>query len=87
MPATAGATLKSAWAQFFYILYCFEAGIFLLLVPWSLLWIHSYYAQIPALRGVLLSGFTRGAVSGIGCVLLTIGFVDLAAFCRAMKRA
>jgi hypothetical protein len=74
------------WLQFLYLLYCVEAGVFLLLAPWSLLWIHGYFAQIPALRALLLSGYFRGAVSAFGAILLMIAAVDFAGFCRTMKR-
>jgi len=75
------------WLQFLYLLYCVEAGVFLLLAPWSLLWVHSYFAQAPSLRGLLLSGYLRGAVSAIGAILLMAGAVDFAGFCRALKRS
>jgi hypothetical protein len=84
--AIAVAGVNRAWLKFLYLLYCVEAGVFLLLAPWSLLWIHSYFAQIPGLRELLLSGYLRGAVSGFGAILLMTGAVDFAGFCRAMKR-
>ena len=71
--------------QVLYLLYCVEAGIFLLLVPWSILWTHSYFAQMAALREVLLSGFVRGAVSGVGLLHLIVGATDFLAFCRAVR--
>jgi hypothetical protein len=36
---------------------------------------------------VLLNGFVRGAVSGLGLLILTIGAVDLVAFCRRFRDA
>jgi hypothetical protein len=70
-----------------YLLYCVEAGLFLLLVPWSFLWVNSYFAQVPGLRGVLLSGYARGAVSGLGLLILIAGAADLVAFCRSFRDA
>lgn len=76
-----------SWIRFFYLLYCVEAGVFLVLAPWSLLWLHSYYAQIPVLRGLLLSGYLRGGVSAIGVLMLLVGVIDCAAFCRDLRRS
>jgi len=50
-----------------YVLICLEVGIFLTLVPWSLIWERNYFLQVyPALRPVLLDPTLRGAVSGLG---------------------
>jgi len=78
--------MKSPLVQFLYLLYIVETGVFLVLVPWSLLWIHSYFAQIPPLRPFLLSGFLRGCVSALGLLQIGMGAVDLLAFCRNLKR-
>jgi len=70
---------------FLYLLYIVETGVFLVLVPWSLLWVHSYFAQIPPLRPFLLSSFVRGCISSLGLVQIGMGAVDCLAFCRALK--
>jgi hypothetical protein len=80
-----GGCVRRPVLHFLYLLYCIEAGIFLLLVPWSIVWTHSYFAQIAALRDLLLSGFVRGAVSGVGVLHLIVGSVDFLAFCRAVR--
>jgi hypothetical protein len=77
--------LKRLLLQFFYLLYCVESGIFLLLAPWSLLWVHGYFAQMPAFRGLLLSGYVRGGVSAIGLLMLVVATIDFSAFCRTLK--
>ncbi len=79
--------MKRLWVQFFYLLYCVEAGIFLVLVPWSLIWSTSYFAQIPGLRDVLLSGYVRGAVTSLGLLHLLVASRDFVAFCRAARDA
>lgn len=68
-----------------YLLYCVEAGVFLVLVPWSLVWVNSYFAQMSALRPFLLSGFLRGAISALGLLHLIVAAVDFLAFRRALK--
>ncbi len=77
--------MKKPILQFLYLLYIVETGVFLVLAPWSLLWVHSYFAQIPPLRPILLSGFVRGCVSAIGLIQIGMGAVDFLAFCRALK--
>jgi hypothetical protein len=70
-----------------YLFYLFEVGLFLLLVPWSSLWDGNYFmAELPMLRSLCLSPFTRGAVSGMGCLLLLAGVVDALAFIREERR-
>ena len=61
-----------------FILYCIEAGIFLLFVPWSPVWDQTMI-QIPfhGLRGFCLHPFLRGAMSGFGLVHLVWGVHDL----------
>jgi hypothetical protein len=61
-----------------FILYCFEAGMFLVIVPWTLAWDRNF-VQVPAtwLRGLLLEPTLRGAVSGFGLVHLVWGAHDL----------
>ncbi len=64
-----------------YVLYCFEIGIFLLVLPWLRLWeknfLLSYY---PYLRLIVLDNFFRGAVSGLGAANLILGVWELAHF-------
>ncbi|MBI4169236.1 MAG: hypothetical protein HY510_04785 [Acidobacteria bacterium] len=79
--------MKRTWLQFLYLLYCLESGIFLLLAPWSLLWSHSYFTHVPALREIMLSGYVRGGVSAVGLLMIGIGTVDFVAFCRALRES
>ncbi|HEX9428234.1 MAG TPA: hypothetical protein VGA64_10640 [Candidatus Polarisedimenticolia bacterium] len=72
---------------FLYLLYCVEAGIFLSLVPWSRIWINNYFAQMPGLRELLLNGYLRGGVSGVGLVLLVAACRDFLAFRQALKES
>ena len=70
---------------FFYVLYCVEAGIFLLLAPWSVLWIRTTFAQTAELGNLMMSGHVRGAISALGLLLIVIGMIDFAGLCRAVK--
>lgn len=65
---------------YFYVFYCFEVGIFLIVVPWWLpqVWEDNYfYFLIPALKPLFLNGFFRGAVSGLGVVNILLGIVEV----------
>lgn len=77
--------MKRPLLYFLYLLYCVEAGIFLLLAPWSILWTNGYYAQVASLRVILLSGYVRGMVSAVGLLHLLAALVDFRAFYRALK--
>jgi|HubBroStandDraft_3_1064219.scaffolds.fasta_scaffold30407_2 hypothetical protein len=70
----------NALFRVFFILYCIEAGLFLLFAPWSLGWDRAVY-QLPsgaALRAFALHPLLRGALSGFGLVHLVWSVHDLA---------
>jgi hypothetical protein len=77
--------VKRSWVQLLYLLYCAEAGIYLLLVPWSALWNRMIHGWTNGVREVLMTGSARGAVSALGGLVLATGLVDLVRFCRAMR--
>ncbi len=53
-------------------------GAVLVVAPWTSLWDSNWLLQSwPSLRGVLLTGFARGAVTGLGLVNLAVAAVDL----------
>lgn len=59
----------------------FEAGLVLLLVPWSIYWERNYFVQaLPMIEPVLASLYVRGAVSGLGLVNLLAGLVEIWTF-------
>ena len=62
----------------FFVLYCLEAGIFLVMAPWSGVW-ESLLADFPVARlhGILLLPAVRGAISGFGLIHLVWGAHDL----------
>ncbi len=79
--------MRERIAAVLYLFYLFEAGLFLLLVPWSSIWEGNYFlAQIPLLRSLCLNPFSRGAVSGVGFLHLVVGVVDSLAFIREERR-
>jgi hypothetical protein len=53
-------------------------GLVLLVAPWTSLWDSNWLLQPhSALRDLLLSAFTRGAVSGLGLVNIVIALHDV----------
>jgi hypothetical protein len=60
------------------ILSSFLVGVVLVFAPWTPLWDSNWLLQLlPAARGLLLSAFTRGAVTGLGLVNLVLAVRDL----------
>ena len=67
--------------------YFFEAGLLLLVVPWSAFWERNYFVtHLPVVREVLLNHFVRGAVSGVGLLCLGAALGELATM-LAQRRA
>lgn len=59
----------------------FEAGLLLLIVPWSVYWERNYFVQaLPAVQTFITNDFVRGAVSGLGLVNLLAGLTEIWAF-------
>ncbi|HOG29368.1 MAG TPA: hypothetical protein PKX99_07100 [Thermoanaerobaculia bacterium] len=70
----------SVLSRLVFMAYFVEAGLVLLVVPWSPLWERNYFVQAwPALAGVAHSSLCRGAVSGLGIVSLWAAMAELSA--------
>lgn len=68
----------SSLFRILFVLYCIEAGTFLVLVPWSPVW-DWMLLQIPneLLRAIALYPFVRAAATGFGLIHLVWGAHDL----------
>ena len=56
-----------------------EAGLLLILIPWSTFWDRNYFAEaVPLLRDTLTNNYVRGAVSGLGLVNVLAALGELA---------
>jgi hypothetical protein len=64
--------------QLLFVAYLVEAGLVLVIVPWSGLWERNAFLQMAAfwVADVARSGWFRGAVSGIGLMLVAAGFAE-----------
>jgi hypothetical protein len=61
--------------------YFLEAGLVLIIAPWSGFWERNFFAgAVPLLEQVASNPFIRGGVSGIGVITALAGFAELAGF-------
>jgi len=59
----------------------FEAGLVLVIIPWSVYWERNYFVQaLPFVTPFITNDFVRGAVSGLGVVNLLAGVVEIWSF-------
>jgi hypothetical protein len=57
-----------------------EAGLLLLVLPWSAFWDRNYFVHAWApLEPFLSSPFVRGGVSGVGLLNLAVGLSEMPA--------
>lgn len=62
----------------FYVFFCFEVGVFLVLFPWLDLWQQNLLSDLtPGWYDVWNSPYLRGAISGLGMVNIGISFSEL----------
>jgi hypothetical protein len=70
----------------FFALYCIEAGLFFLVVPWTHLWTMNPLLQNDfALAALAANPFLRGFVSGFGVIHIIIGIKDLLRISHARR--
>jgi hypothetical protein len=71
----------------FFALYCLEAGLFFLIVPWTRLWtLNPLLHSTATLAMMAANPFVRGFVSGLGVVHLLIAFKDLVRLSRGRRQ-
>ncbi len=62
----------------FFALYCLEAGLFFLVVPWTRVWTMNPLLHSHSVMAMLAANpFLRGFVSGFGVVHILIGVKDI----------
>ena len=71
----------------FFALYCLEAGLFFVVVPWTRLWtLNPLLHSNAAITLIAANPFVRGFVSGFGLVHLIIGIKDIIAISQARRQ-
>ena len=69
-----------------FILFCFEVGIFLILIPWSKFWDSNLLLEyVSFLRPLVLHNFFRAGVSVLGAIDIFIGVTELRYFLKSLK--
>ena len=58
--------------------YFLEAGLVLLVTPWSDFWEHNYFVSVlPHIGPIVRNDFVRGAVTGVGLLTVLAGLTEL----------
>ena len=69
-----------------FIVYCFEVGVFLVILPWFSIWENNVLVQRYSLiRSIALNGYTRGAVTGLGLSNLVLGVLEIIQFRKSRQ--
>jgi hypothetical protein len=55
-------------------------------VPWSAFWDRNWFLRVDWIADAAQSGYTRGAISGVGVLLLLAGLVELAGLIMGRHR-
>jgi len=67
----------SVITRVFFVLFCLEIGLVLILLPWTFFWDRNYFFSLtPQLDEFWLSTYLRGGVSGVGIINLWIGLTE-----------
>lgn len=70
--------MMSRTLNILYIVFCFEMGVFLFVLPWVSLWNKNYFVgHYPMVAGIAANYFLRGAISGIGLADVWLAFYEL----------
>ncbi|MDA1183207.1 MAG: hypothetical protein O2930_01010 [Acidobacteria bacterium] len=60
------------------IVFFFEVGLVLVVIPWLAFWDRNYFWElVPPLGAFMTNNFVRGAVSGLGLINITAGCLEL----------
>ena len=79
-------TIPGVSVPLFFALYCLEAGLFFIVVPWTRVWTMNPLLQSHVAMAVLAGNpFVRGFVSGFGVVHLIIGIKDIVRLSAARR--
>lgn len=64
--------------QLLYAACFFEAGLLLVVLPWTAFWDRNYWFDVlPLLQAAAQSAYVRGAVSGLGLLNVGIGIAEV----------
>jgi hypothetical protein len=70
----------------FFALYCLEAGLFFLIVPWTMIWTLNPLLHHNVVVGMWADNpFVRGFISGLGLLHLIVGIRDVLRVARERR--
>lgn len=70
----------------FFALYCLEAGLFFMIVPWTVVWTLNPVLHSSTAIGIWADNpFVRGFISGVGLLHLIIAAREFARLARAKR--
>lgn len=58
-------------------LYLLEAGLLLMLAPWTQFWDRNYFVALPSLAAWIVHPYVRGAVTGVGIVSVAAALIEI----------
>lgn len=68
------------------IFFCFEVGLFLVIIPWSELWEGNYLlTYIPRFRPLIVHPVFRAGVTALGGIDILIGLSELRHLIRSLR--
>ena len=77
----------SVFTRLIFAAYFIEAGLILIVAPWSGFWDRNVFAQSDRVAPFLTSPFVRGGVSGLGFITALAGLAELAGAFRRKREA
>ncbi len=76
----------TVWVLF--VLYCFEAGAFFVIVPWTQFWTYNPLLHaLPAIAAVADNLFVRGFVTGFGLAHFVVGIREIGSLIMSRRNA
>ena len=76
-----------------YILICFEVGVLLVILPWTLYWDDNFFLYFLSgkmhaqwFAEVVQSGYVRGMVTALGAINICAGLVEAYRFRESVRR-
>ena len=76
----------SVFTRLIFAAYFLEAGLILIVAPWSTFWERNAFASTEMIAAVLSNAFVRGAVSGVGVITAFAGLAELSAAFRSRRQ-
>ena len=72
----------------FFAVYCVEAGLFFIVVPWTRLWtLNPLLHSTDTMSMMFNDPFVRGFISGVGVVHILIGVKEIVRLARQQREA